>query len=240
MKKLFFVLNIIFLISCLNTYSDIIENIEVEKFYKLLQKNAGLILDVRTAEEFNSGCIKDATNIDFYSNDFIDKLNLIKKDIPIYIYCRSGGRSSAAAIKMEKLGFSKVYNLVGGIKAWELSKYSLSETKKVKSKKRRAPIFSISKISQILNNNTIVLLEFSTDWCLPCKKMKPLIQEIKNENPNIKCIVIDADRNKELVANYQIQSVPTFIIFKNNIEIFRNNGIISKTELLDHLLRCKK
>ena len=103
MKRVIFLINIIFLTSWINTYSEITKNIEVEEFYKLLQKNEGFILDVRTAEEFNSGHIKDATNIDFYSNDFIEKLKLIRKEIPVYVYCRSGGRSSAAAININKV-----------------------------------------------------------------------------------------------------------------------------------------
>lgn len=237
MKRVIFLINIIFLTSCINTYSEITDNIEVEEFYKLLQKDEGLILDVRTAEEFNSGHIKDATNIDFYSNDFIEKLKLIRKETPVYVYCRSGGRSSAAAIKMEKLGFSKIYNLLGGIKAWERSKHSLFVTKEIKLEKKDKFIFNSSEINQVLKNNDIVLLEFSTEWCLPCKKMKPLIQDIKRENPNIKFLIIDADTNKELVKNYKIQGVPSFIIFKNNIEVFRHIGMISKKELLYNLLR---
>ena len=237
MRKIFLLLNIIFFASCIDTYPDITDNIEVKEFYKLLNEKEGFILDVRTSKEFNSGHIKNATNIDFYSNDFIEKLKLIRKDIPIYIYCRSGGRSAAAANKMEKLGFLKIYNLLGGIKAWEKSKYLLSEKKDVSLEKKDLPIFSISQINKILDNNETVLLEFSTEWCLPCKKMKPLIQVMKRENPNIKFLTINADANTDLVENYNIKGIPSFIIFKNNIEVFRHIGIISKTELSSNLLR---
>tara|TARA_B100000214_G_scaffold128347_1_gene91296 strand:- start:9914 stop:10636 length:723 start_codon:yes stop_codon:yes gene_type:complete len=240
MKRVFFLVQVIFLISCINTYSEITDNIEAQELYSLLHKEEGLILDVRTLEEFNSGHIEGATNIDFYSNDFIDKLKLIRKDIPIYVYCRSGGRSSRAAIKMGQLGFRKIYNLLGGIKAWEKSEYPLYRTREMTSQKQEMPIFSTAKIDEILKNNNIVLLEFSTEWCLPCKKMKPIIQDIKTTNPTIKCIYINADRNKPLVENYKVEGIPTFIVFINNVEVFRHIGIISKNELLDHLLYSKK
>ena len=111
MSKSVFFIAFFLCVSCMNTNSQIIKNIEALKFKEKISELEGLVIDVRTPEEFSSGHINEATNIDFYANDFDQKLNIIRKDIPIYIYCRSGGRSAAAAKKMEKLGFKKVYNL---------------------------------------------------------------------------------------------------------------------------------
>ena len=85
MKNIFFLLSIMFLFSCGNTNSQIIEDINAEEFYHLIEKGDGIIIDVRTSQEFNSGHIIDATNIDFYSDDFTDKLKIVRKDIPIYV-----------------------------------------------------------------------------------------------------------------------------------------------------------
>ncbi len=233
MNFLFYLLSLIFLASCSNINSQVIENIEASKFQQLANNMDGIIIDVRTSKEFHSGHIKDATNIDFYADDFIEKLNIVRKDIPIYVYCRSGGRSSSAAGKMEKLGFTKVYNLIGGVGAWKLENYRIIKSKDLKESTQ--PIFTVVEIDNIIENNEFVLIDFSTQWCVPCKKMKSVIQEIQKELTNVKVLFIDADINKELVARHQIEGVPLFIIFKNGEEVFRHVGIISKSKLLEQL-----
>ena len=230
MKRILYVLSILFCVSCNNTKSQIIDDVNAEMFHQLIKEGDGIIIDVRTKKEFILGHIIDATNIDYYSEDFHDRLNVVRKDVPIYIYCRSGGRSSAAANKMEKLGFKKVYNLLGGIGSWESFGYEIAESKSEKHLKQ--PKFTESQLNEILNNNKIVLISFSTQWCVPCRKMKPVIEEIQRENSNIKVLFIDADANTELVQRYDVKGVPVFIVFNNADEQFRKVGVISKEELL--------
>ena len=233
MRNILYLVIVIFLISCANTNSQIIQNIGVSEFQLLINKEEAIIIDVRTPQEFHSGHIKDATNIDFYEVDFIDKLKMVRKDLPVFVYCRSGGRSSSSARKMEELGFNQVYNLVGGIEAWNTANYAT--TKSNESKRFAEPTFAISEVYTILKNNDVVLIDFSTEWCVPCKKMKPIIQQIQEENPHTKVLFIDADVNKKIIKEYKIQAVPVFIVFKNSKEIFRHVGLISKEELLKHL-----
>ena len=233
MNKILFVLTVAFFVSCGDTNSQIIEDVNAEKFHQLIEEGEGIIIDVRTSQEFNSGHIIDATNIDYYSEDFLDKLEIVRKDIPIYVYCRSGGRSSSAASKMEKLGFAKVYNLIGGIGTWQSEGYETIKSKEGKISKQ--PKLTETQLNEILNNNKIVLIDFSTQWCVPCKKMKPIIEEIQKENPNVKILFIDADANKELVKKYQIKGVPAFIVFKNGEESFRKIGLCDKEELTNQL-----
>ena len=233
MKKILSLLSIVVLISCGETNSQVVQNIKAEKFQEFSTLNDGIIIDVRTAAEFNSGHIKDATNIDFYANDFTDKLKIVRKDVPIYVYCRSGGRSSSAAKKMEELGFSKVYNMLGGIGSWNSKGFKTIQSKS--GKQSEQPKFSISEIDEILKKNKTVLIDFSTQWCVPCKKMNPIIEEIQSENSEVKVLFIDADVNKELIKKYQIQGVPVFIIFKNGKEAYRNIGVVSKSDLVKNL-----
>jgi rhodanese-related sulfurtransferase len=134
MKKILYLLSTISLMSCGNSNSQIIKNVGALQFHELVNKDDGIIIDVRTQNEFYSGHLKDATNIDFYANDFSKKLSIIRKDVPIYVYCRSGGRSSLAASKMEELAFSNIYNLNGGIGAWILKKYPTITSKDKKKK----------------------------------------------------------------------------------------------------------
>lgn len=76
------------------------------------------IIDVRTPEEFREGYIEDAVNIDFKNKSFLDQISKLNKNKPIFIYCRSGRRSSLASKEMIKLGFQEVYDLEGGIVNW--------------------------------------------------------------------------------------------------------------------------
>ena len=84
----------------------------------LSEKNA-VIIDVRTAEEFEISRIPNSKNIDFYNpQNFMQELEKLDKDISYYVYCRSGVRSSNSCQLMNEMGFKKVYNLVGGIVEW--------------------------------------------------------------------------------------------------------------------------
>tara|TARA_B100001758_G_C18403624_1_gene610564 strand:- start:106 stop:810 length:705 start_codon:yes stop_codon:yes gene_type:complete len=230
MRLALFFFSIVFFFSCETIDSQVITNIDAEQFFKKINENNGIIIDVRTPEEFHSGHINEATNINFYDEDFIDKLQIVRKDLPIYIYCRSGGRSSLAATKMEELGFAKVYNLSRGIDAWYSDGYQSITTHVVE--KIIPPKFSDLEVDNFLDSNDVVLLVFSTEWCVPCKKMIPIIQEIKQENINIEVLFLDADENKQLMKSYEIQAVPGFIVFKFSNEVFRHTGVISKEELV--------
>lgn len=77
-----------------------------------------VVLDVRTAEEFDEGHLADATMLDFYAPDFADRLAELDPDVPYLIYCRSGNRSGQTLALMEDLGFTDVADVDGGILAW--------------------------------------------------------------------------------------------------------------------------
>ncbi len=77
-----------------------------------------VVLDVRTPEEFDAGHLDASVNIDFYAADFADQLDDLDKDVPYFVYCRSGNRSATTIETMRGLGFSEVYELDGGIISW--------------------------------------------------------------------------------------------------------------------------
>ena len=101
---------------------------EIDSFYELVSydiyKNKistkdALVFDVRTTEEFNLGHIKGSININFYDEKlFVDFFEKVNKTKPIYIYCRSGNRSKKSSEILKKIGFVKVYDLLGGYKNW--------------------------------------------------------------------------------------------------------------------------
>ena len=103
--------------------TQIIEDVTLEEAYALLVDKLGnpnfVIIDVRTPEEYASGHIEKAINLDYYSETFADELDKLDKDKTYLIYCRSANRSGKALDMMAELGFAEVYNMLGGMVQWE-------------------------------------------------------------------------------------------------------------------------
>ena len=95
------------------------KDVDVATFRSYVDKEKGLVLDVRTADEVKEGYIKGAKNVDYFSDEFEAEIKKLPLDKPVYVYCRSGNRSGQAAADMKKWGFKEVYNLNGGITAWQ-------------------------------------------------------------------------------------------------------------------------
>lgn len=77
------------------------------------------------------------------------------------------------------------------------------------------------------------VLYFTADWCNPCKRTKPFAEELISEGYNIK--FIDADSELDMIKNFKILSIPTFILIEDEQEINRMNGAKTKEQLLDFL-----
>lgn len=112
---LIFILTILF--SC-NLSDKIINEITIADFKSLNSVEDIQLIDVRTIEEYNSGYIDGALNIDFYKFSFIDSINVLDKSKTTVVYCKSGNRSSKSALMMKSLGFKNVYNLKEGMNGW--------------------------------------------------------------------------------------------------------------------------
>lgn len=118
-KSLFSILVLFILFSCNAQTSENIKTVEVAAFAKEIKTTPKpQILDVRTPEEFASGHIDNAQNIDWQNENFVKNTEKLNKNKPVYVYCRSGKRSLKASEKLEELGFKKIYNLDGGYLKW--------------------------------------------------------------------------------------------------------------------------
>jgi phage shock protein E len=96
------------------------ENIGPEGFDKIRKTDPNaVVLDVRTKEEYQKGHIAGSTLIDFNSPDFEKQIAKLDKNKTYLVHCAAGGRSAKACKKMETLNFSKLYNLEGGLGAWQ-------------------------------------------------------------------------------------------------------------------------
>lgn len=116
----FFIVALFLISSCGGDSANIpFQNITVFEASTIIQTQNIILLDVRTQSEFNQRHIAGAILIDYYQSTFKDDLNTLDKQKTYVIYCRTGRRSSAAMIIMQTLGFTKVYNVLGGIEEWE-------------------------------------------------------------------------------------------------------------------------
>ena len=103
------------------------QNVSAEEFKALINENDGTVLDVRTKKETDAGYIEGAAFLDFYHESFEARIKTLNLAKPVYVYCRSGGRSSKAAAMLIEHGFTQVYNLDGGFKAWEKKGYKVAK-----------------------------------------------------------------------------------------------------------------
>ena len=85
----------------------------------------------------------------------------------------------------------------------------------------------------IINENRPVIVDFHAVWCGPCKTQAPILKQIADElGEQVRIIKIDVDQNQPLAVKYQIQSVPTLMIFKNGEIVHKQAGVHTKAQLL--------
>lgn len=79
------------------------------------------------------------------------------------------------------------------------------------------------------------ILYFTADWCNPCKKVRPIVEELNREQIIAKFFMIDADIEDEMVSDFGVKSVPTFVLIRDNKEVSRTTGAKTKEELLSFI-----
>jgi len=188
-----------------------------------------ILLDVRTPGEFGERHLTGALNIDYNGADFNSRIGNLDKTQPVYVYCLSGGRSAAAAQTLTDIGFTKVYEMKGGISRWIAENHPV-EAENYNPNKG----MSLQELQAMINaaQDSIVLVDFNAAWCAPCKKMKAFMPAlIKECSGKLKVIYVDYDNNPQLVSAMKVASIPALMLFQNGIEMRRYAGFVPQEDL---------
>lgn len=209
--------------SC-NTAAQTNNEISADEFEKGLTKDIQL-LDVRTAREYRNGHLKGSLQANWNdTKEFTERVTALDKNKPVYVYCMSGPRSQAAGEWLRSNGFKNVIELKGGFSNWKMTGKPFEGMPDVKQ-------MTMEEYNQQIAGKEYVLVDFGAEWCPPCKKMEPIINEFTAANQNIFLFKIDGGIHTDLMKQLNAEGLPTFILLKNGLEVWRNSGVLSKEEL---------
>ena len=90
---------------------------------------------------------------------------------------------------------------------------------------------------EVIKSEKPVLIDFYADWCGPCKMLSPIIDEIAEENSEIKVVKVNVDDSQDLAMKYQVMSIPTLVVIKNGEEVNRSVGLIDKSQVLNLIIK---
>lgn len=230
MKNLFFVLvftmTLVF-IGCAQKKATESQSttLSVKEFQSAIFQQGAQVLDVRNADEYKNGHIKNALLANWNDpKEFQERTQHLDKSKTVYVYCQVGGRSAAAQSYLIERGF-KVINLEGGLSNWKMSSLP------VEGNANQAQM-EVSDFEKVIKGNDLVLVDIGAKWCPPCVKMQPIIEKIKQEQSNkLYLLNVDGGNDMEVMKYLRFESLPTFIVYKKGVEVWRKQGIVASQDL---------
>ncbi len=208
--------------------------VDVATFDELIKKETKpQLLDVRTPAEFADKNIPNAKNINWNDASFLENVASLDKSKPVFVYCLSGGRSKSAATKLAENGFTKVYDLKGGILKWNAS----HETKAENNETEKIVGICAQEYTEMLQTSAKTIVNIYGKQCAPCKKMEPYILKMQQElKGKINLVRYDSAENKTIMKTLKVDELPVILIYEGNKLIYRHAGYLSETDLRKQIL----
>lgn len=225
MKKILFFTLFTLLLACKTSNSSNV--LTADKFGEAILESGTQIVDVRTPAEYEEGHIENAINIDIQGANFDEATKALYKDIPVYVYCLKGVRSSNAASRLRALGFANVIELDGGINAWKDKGLKL-----VTEEPEKIYANDTIKFEDAIKGDKLVLVDFNATWCGPCKVLQPIVDRIHDERTeDVIVYSIDVDKRSDLAIKYKAELIPLLMLFKNGEILHRKEGLVDEQTL---------
>lgn len=92
-----------------------------------------------------------------------------------------------------------------------------------------------SNFDSEINNSGVTVVDFFANWCGPCRKMGPILEEVETELSNVKFAKINTDDNIEMAKKYQVSGLPTLMVFKNGEPVERIVGLMPKSSIITNI-----
>ncbi len=204
---------------------------------KLKAASDAQILDVRTPGEYSQGHIEGAQNVDWNGDTFEVQSSRLDKSKSVFVYCLSGGRSSSAAKYLRTRGFKSVIELDGGMMAWRAANLPETTAATPSGVARSAPSgITRRQLDSLTHAYPMLLVDFYADWCAPCKKLSPIVEEIAQERgPTFHLLRINVEEAQELCKDLKVVNIPVLHYYKNQQLVWSNVGLTDKKTILSHL-----
>ena len=204
--------------------SSIELTISAKAFSAAVTQSGAQILDVRTAGEYQSGHIANALQANWLDpKEFKNRKQHLDQSKMIYIYCQSGGRSASAQAALMEAGF-KVVNLEGGMSNWRMQQMPVEGVGNTVQMR-------VVDFDKVLQTNQYVLVDIGAIWCPPCRKMQPIMDALKQTPPKpFYFLAVDGGQDIEVMKSVKADDLPTFILYKNGVEVWRKVGVAPKED----------
>jgi thioredoxin 1 len=198
------------------------------EFKEFLAEDSIQLVDVRTPEEFSTGHIDGALNLDWNGSEFSKQASTLDKNQTVMLYCLGGGRSAKAADWFIENGFIRVLELEGGMMNWRSNGFPEIQVSTIDNGMSRIDF------DQLIRTKALVLVDFYAEWCAPCQKMKPDLEKInQSNNERLKVVRLDVDQHKALTTELGISALPVLHLYKSGELVWSHKGYIDKSGMDD-------
>lgn len=224
-KKISVLIVSLFMIVGCSSKSELLSPIEFENSLKAADNS--ILIDVRTPEEYSSSHLDKSINLNVHASNFETEIAKLDKDAAVFVYCKSGARSGAAADILMNAGFANVYDLDGGLLNWQAKNLPIVANNKAALNK-----YTLAEYNQVIDSNKLVLVDFYADWCGPCKMMAPHIKSVKEKyGDKLTILKVDTDKSQDIGRHFNISGIPLVKVYFEGKEVYDRTGYHKQEEL---------